>query len=260
MTPQMKLLMKLLMKPQMKLHNKGITMKSVLSLLAVCLVCSTAAADLNTTALERAMANSARPAADKERDASRQAPAVLNFLGLEAGMTVLDVNASTGWYTEVLSYAVGPNGRVYMQNRPGGNSEEAATARANRLSNVQQIGAISDAPAGSVDFAITALNLHDFHNSNPAVAQGILAEIVAALKHGGILGIIDHEGTSGADNASLHRIAFDEAVKAALQSGDLALVGASDILDNPADDHTVAPFNPSLERNTDRIVLKFIKL
>ena len=113
-------------------------MKSVLSLLAICsLVCSSAQA-LDMAALERAMANSDRPAADKERDASRQAPAVLDFFGLEAGMTVLDVNASGGWYTEVLSYAVGSNGQVLMQNRPGGRSAEAATARAGRLANVDE--------------------------------------------------------------------------------------------------------------------------
>ena len=143
-------------------------MKSVLSLLAVCsLACSSAQA-LDMAALERVMANSDRPAVDKEIDASRQAPAVLDFLGLEAGMTVLDVNASGGWYTEVLSYAVGSNGQVLMQNRPGGRSAEAATARAGRLANVDEwLTDISDISASSVDFAITALNFHDFHNSNP---------------------------------------------------------------------------------------------
>ena len=235
-------------------------MRPFFTLLALSLFCGTLFAELDTAALERAMANPDRPAADKERDASRQAPAVLNFLGLEAGMTVLDINAAAGWYTEVLSYAVGSGGQVYMQNRPGGRNDEPAAARAGRLSNVQQIAAVGDAPAGSVDFAITALNFHDFHNSNPEVAQGILNQIVAALKPGGILGIIDHEGTSGADNQSLHRIAFDEAVKAVLRNGNLALVGASDVLDNPADDHTIGPFDPSLGRNTDRIVLKFVKM
>jgi predicted methyltransferase len=235
-------------------------MKSVLSLLAVfSLVCSTASAR-DMAALERAMASPDRPAADKERDASRKAPAVLDFLGLEAGMTVLDINASGGWYTEVLSYAVGPNGKVYMQNRPGGNAAEAAAAKAARLANVEEWGMpIADLPANSVDFAITALNLHDFHNSNPAAAQGLLHQVAGALKSGGILGVIDHEGTSGADNATLHRIAFDEAVKALLQAG-FVLVGASDILDNAADDHSVGPFDPSLGRNTDRIVLKLMKL
>ena len=239
--------------------KRVMTMKFALSLLTVfCLACSTASA-LDTAALETAMANPERPAADKERDASRQAPAVLDFMGLEAGMTVLDVNASAGWYTEVLSYAVGSEGKVYMQNRPGGNNADAAAAKAARLSNVEQVGAISDIGANSVDFAISGLNLHDFHNNNPQVAQGLLGQVMTVLKSGGILGIIDHEGSPGADNAALHRIAFDEAVKALLQAG-FVLVGASDILDNAADDHTLAPFNPGLGRNTDRIVLKLLKL
>lgn len=235
-------------------------MKLILSLFAVfSLLCGSASA-LDIAALESAMASPDRPAADKERDASRQAPAVLDFLGLEAGMTVLDINASAGWYTEVLSYAVGSGGKVYMQNRPGGRSAEAAAAKAARLSNVDTWETeISDIPANSVDFAITGLNFHDFHNADPQTAQGILGQVMGALKSGGILGVIDHEGTPGADNQSLHRIAFDEAVKAILQSG-FVLVASSEILDNPADDHSVGPFDASLGRNTDRLVLKFMKL
>lgn len=234
-------------------------MKSIFSLLVIsALFCGSASA-LDIAALERAMANPERPAEDKERDASRRAPQVLDFMGVEPGMTVLDINASTGWYTEVLSYAVGANGTVLMQNRPGSNAEAAATARANRLGNVQQIGAVSDAAPGSVDYAMTALNFHDFHNRDPQVAQGILAQVMAALKPGGILGIIDHEGTPGADNASLHRIAFDEVVRAVTQAG-FAVVGVSQVLDNPADDHTLSPTDESLGRNTDRIVLKLMKI
>ncbi|MDF1766592.1 MAG: hypothetical protein P1V29_09430 [Gammaproteobacteria bacterium] len=235
-------------------------MKKMLTLIGLVSLMSGTVSALDIAALERAMANPDRPAADKERDASRRAPEVLDFMGVEPGMTVLDINASAGWYTEVLSYAVGDSGKVYMQNRPGGRSAEAAAARAGRLANVEAWdGEVAALPAGTVDFALTALNFHDFHNSNPAAAQSLLADTIKALKSGGVLAIIDHEGTPGADNQSLHRIAFDEAVKAVLQSG-LVLAGASDVLDNPADDHTVGPFDESLGRNTDRIVLKFMKL
>ena len=212
-------------------------MKKVLTMISLLGLMSSAASALDMAALERAMANPDRPAEDKERDASRKAPAVLDFMGVEPGMTVLDINASAGWYTEVLSYAVGANGKVYMQNRPGGRSAEAAATRAARLNNVDAWdGDVSAIPAGTVDFALTALNFHDFHNSNPAAAQELLSATMATLKQGGILGIIDHEGTPGADNQSLHRIAFDESVKAVLQSG-FVLVGASDVLDNESDDH-----------------------
>lgn len=239
-------------------------MKSALSLITICLICSSTSAALDTAALESALANPGRPAADKERDASRQAPAVLNFLGLEAGMTVIDLIAIGGWYTEVLSYAVGDSGKVYMQNNPSPfveRSMDEINERLDRLSNVELLlGPVSDVPAGSVDFVMTAQNLHDVHNADAAAAQGLLGQVATALKPGGILAVIDHEGSPGADNATLHRIAFDEAVKALLQSGDFALVGSSEILDNPNDDHSVGPFDPSLGRNTDRFILKLVKL
>lgn len=203
-------------------------MKKVLTMISLLGFISVASA-LDMAAHERAMASPDRPAEDKERDASRKAPAVLDFMGVEPGMTVLDINASAGWYTEILSCAVGANGKVYMQNRPGGRSAEAAAARAARLPNVDAWdGDVSAIPAGTVDFALTALNFHDIHNSNPAAAQDFLAATMATLKQGGILGIIDHEGKPGADNQLLHRIAFDEAVKAVLQSG-FVLVGANDV-------------------------------
>ena len=79
-------------------------MKTILSLIIFCLACSNAVAQLDTAALERAMENPDRPAADKERDASRKAPQVLAFAGLEPGMTVLDIIAAGGWYTDCLLY------------------------------------------------------------------------------------------------------------------------------------------------------------
>ena len=114
-------------------------MKKMLTLIGLVSLMSGTVSALDIAALERAMANPDRPAADKERDASRRAPEVLDFMGVEPGMTVLDINASAGWYTEVLSYAVGDSGKVYMQNRPGGRSAEAAAARAGRLANVEAV-------------------------------------------------------------------------------------------------------------------------
>ena len=58
-------------------------MRSIVSLLAVsCLICGSASA-LDIAALERAMTNPERPAEDKARDASRRAPVVLDFFGVE---------------------------------------------------------------------------------------------------------------------------------------------------------------------------------
>ena len=219
-------------------------------------------AQLDIAYLEEALQTPSRPSADQERDSSRKAPEVLTFLGIEEGMTALDLVAIGGWYSEVLSYAVGDAGEVIMQNNPGrlvDNNIEEISGRLDRRSNItHHIGPVSELPDNSVDFALTALNFHDIYNRSADEAHERFTEVFNALKPGGVFGVIDHEGTPGADNAALHRIAFDNAVKSITGMG-FVLTGASDLLNNPEDDHTLGPFDPSLGRNTDRLILRFIK-
>ena len=236
-------------------------MKQLLATMVIALLCSSANSQ-NTSALQQAMTNSSRPAQDKARDPIRKAPEILQFMGVKEGDTVLDVIAMGGWYTEVLSYAVGENGKVYMQNNPIPLTQRSAderNERLSRLSNVENwIGAITDIPPNSIDFTMTALNFHDVYNRSADDADIMLKDILGALRAGGILAVLDHEGNKGADNPKLHRVAFEDAVKAALNAG-FVLVGTSDLLENPDDDHTLGPFDPSLERRTDRLVLKLEK-
>jgi predicted methyltransferase len=236
-------------------------MKQLLATMVIALLCSSANSQ-NTSALQQAMTHSSRPAQDKARDPIRKAPEILQFMGVKEGDTVLDVIAMGGWYTEVLSYAVGENGKVYMQNNPIPLTQRSAderNERLSRLSNVENwIGAITDIPPNSIDFTMTALNFHDVYNRSADDADIMLKDILGALKPGGILAVLDHEGNKGADNPTLHRVAFEDAVKAALNAG-FVLVGTSDLLENPDDDHTLGPFDPSLERRTDRLVLKLEK-
>lgn len=236
-------------------------MKQLLATMVIALLCSSANSQ-NTSALQQAMTNSSRPAQDKARDPIRKAPEILQFMGVKEADTVLDVIAMGGWYTEVLSYAVGENGKVYMQNNPIPLTQRSAderNERLSRLSNVENwIGAITDIPPNSIDFTMTALNFHDVYNRSADDADIMLKDILGALKPGGILAVLDHVGNEGADNPTLHRVAFEDAVKAALNAG-FVLVGTSDLLENPDDDHTLGPFDPSLERRTDRLVLKLEK-
>ena len=234
------------------------------TLVAITVLCFFAQvhAQLDTAQLELAMQNNDRPSVDLERDHNRKAPEVLAFLGLAEGMTALDLIAIGGWYTEVLSYAVGNSGEVIMQNNPGrgvDNNIELITDRLERRSNItHHIGPVSELPPNSVDFALTALNFHDVYNRSADEAHERFTQVLNVLKPGGIFGVIDHEGVNGADNSTLHRIVFADAVKSITSMG-FALIGVSDLLDNPDDDHTLGPRDPSLGRNTDRFVLRFIK-
>ncbi len=243
-------------------------MKSLLALFAVtAILAGPNAMAIDEAKLTAALAAPDRSDADKALDAARKPVQVLDYLGLEEGMTVLDIMSGGGWYTEVLSHAVGPNGTVYMQNGPGalarGTTEATVTERLNgRLNNVQRvnkdIGELGLAP-NSVDFAITNQNFHDIYNRDPAAAQAMLQAVKAVLKPGGTFAVIDHAGTTGADNASLHRVPKEAVVAAAREAGLTVVESDSQILHVPGDNHTLAPFAADLERNTDRFIVKLTK-
>ena len=89
----------------------------------------------------------------------------------------------------------------------------------------------------------------------------MLKALFAAMKPGGIVAIVDHIGPAGDTRAivdKLHRI--DPAtVKADFARAGFVLDGESNLLRNPADDHRLMVFDPSLRGHTDRMVLRFRK-
>jgi|TARA_B100000315_G_scaffold227863_1_gene236112 predicted methyltransferase len=205
-----------------------------------------------------------RTSGDSARDAGRKPAQVLEFLGLQKGMTVLDVMASAGWYTEVLALSLGESGKVHAHNTPGmlrfrgGANDKALNARLadGRLANVSRINSDFDGMGmnSEVDLAITALNFHDIYNSDPEGAVQMLREIKSTLKPGGILGVIDHNGAAEANNAGLHRMLESQAIEAAKKAG--FAVETSDILKNSDDDHTKMVFAGDIRGKTDRFLLK----
>jgi predicted methyltransferase len=206
-----------------------------------------------------ALAAPERSTEDRERDSARKPQQVLEFIGIGAGMTVLDVAAGAGWYTEVLSAAVGDDGYVISHNSfiYGPRNAETVAAKAARLGNVTMLfAAYGDFRLDAeVDAALTGLNLHDFQNRSAEEAQVFLSGILMALKPGGVFGVIDHEGSAGQDNASLHRIELATA-REAIENAGFIIEATSDVLDNPADDKTLKYDDESLGRNTDRILIR----
>ena len=240
-------------------------MKAKLALAAALVaLCFTAQADLAAD-----LASPDRPQEDRDRDAGRKPAEVLAFLGIEPGMTVMDLIAAGGYYTEVLSRAVGPTGKVFAQNPPvvlefrDGANDKAMTKRLadGRLSNVERVDqdlVDVELPAGSLDAAITALNFHDvLQNGGEAAAAGMLAKVKELLKPGGVLGVVDHVGVAGNDNAELHRLDMEAGVPILEAAGfDIA---SSDLLRNPEDDHSLLVFDPTIRGQTDRVLYKLTK-
>jgi predicted methyltransferase len=214
--------------------------------------------------------NESRDQADRDRDAGRKPVEVLGFLGVKPGDTVIDVLAAGGYYTEVLSHAVGPFGRVYAQNtalmltfREGAN-DIAMTKRLadKRLQNVRRLDKeMQDLgiEPNSVDAAITALNFHDvYNNSGKEATVGFSKLILATLKPGGVFGVIDHQGEAAQDNNKLHRMPVSLAIEALKEAG-FEIEATSTILASSDDDHSQMVFSPTIRGKTDRFVIKAIK-
>ena len=222
---------------------------------------------------QAAVADPARPEKDRADDAARKPAAVLAFAGIAPGMTVLEMEAGSGYYTELLSRMVGPKGQVIMQNPAAFDKflgERVAARLANgRLGNVRLSRSPFDhldAPDASVDVVTWFLGPHELfyvpRDSGPlGDPKASFADIFRVLKPGGTLVVLDHAAAAGAPSSTggkTHRI--DPAiVKQLAQEAGFVLAAQSDVLANPEDDHSLMVFDPKVRRKTDRFLLKFVK-
>jgi predicted methyltransferase len=239
------------------MNNLKTTFLAGLALLLTTTSISVSAQDV-ASRIEAALAHPDRDPADSVRDESRKPVEVISFIGIESGMTVLDVASSSGWYAEVLAAAVGPNGKVIAQNSSRF-AERIAEPQALKIARHPNIMPIVAENAegfgidGQADAAWTALNLHDNANRGTEAGLEFLGAIYDAMKPGAVLAVIDHEGSPGMDNAALHRIDVNSAI-AIVEAAGFVVEAQAYMLNNPADDHTL--HMRELERNSDRFVLR----
>lgn len=215
------------------------------------------------TSLAALLGSSARPEADKARDADRKPAEVMAFAGVKPGDKVAELFAGGGYYTRLLSAAVGPKGYVYtFATRPSAAVAEIARAAGNVSVGVGKPGdGLAPEP---VDVVWTTQNYHDFKNmkvdgGDAAVAFNKAA--FAALKPGGVYLINDHQAAAGAGasvTATLHRIE-DAAVIKEVEAAGFKLEARSPILRHPADDHTAKVFDSGVRGKTDQFLLRFRK-
>lgn len=224
---------------------------------------------------DAAFAKDDRPEADYEQHTIRKAHEVLVFTGISAGMTVVDMEAAGGMYTEVFAKTVGAEGTVHMQNPPlfDGFAGDAIKARIvnGRLGNVEQMRTPFDSLSvadSSVDVVTWFLGPHELWYYPEGVEKGILgdpdkafAEIRRALKFGGHFIALDHQAAVGSpaeSGGTTHRIDKAIVIERAAAAG-LKLVDESPVLANADDDYTKNVFDPAVRRKTDRFLLKFVK-
>lgn len=152
---------------------------------------------------------------------------IIAAMGLHEGMAVADVGAGTGLFTLALAEAVGPKGQViavdvqaYFLDHIG---QKAAKAG---LRNVSLVRARQDSAGlaeGSVDVVLMCDSYH--HVEQPAA---YLASLLAALRPGGRLFIVDYVSIEGQSEAWLieHVRATPTEFRAELESAGFRFVGA----------------------------------
>ena len=216
-----------------------------------------------------AVANTNRPQADRDRDAMRKPAEVLAFAGVKPGEQVLELIPGGGYFTRLLSGAVGPKGHV-TEGLPNLTGAADVAQKSNGVAADPNFSNVSEAKfttadlakLGPVDMVWTSQNYHDLHLARFNLDVVAFDKAVfAALKPGGIFFIEDHAAAAGSGldvPDKLHRI-NEDIVKKEVESAGFKLDGESDVLRNPADDHTLLVFNPAIRGHTDQFLLKFRK-
>ena len=235
---------------------------------AIPMAASAAPADVKAS-----VANTAARNPDSVKlDESRKPAEVLKFLGLQQGMWVADPFGGNLYWAEITAPAVGPKGRVTIWEPKQFYDQKIYdnyTAFKARQPNVWMRVSPMEAPdlPGKYDFMLINMDYHDVYWES--AKYGIvkmdpdqwLKTIYDSMKPGAVVGVVDHVANPGDTRDTvqkLHRI-DPNTVKADFKKAGFVLEAESNILRNPADDHSLLVFDPKIRGKTDRFVFKFRK-
>jgi predicted methyltransferase len=220
-------------------------------------------------AITAAVANPARSAEDRARDAVEKPAEVMEFAGVRPGQVVADVFGGGGYYSELFSYVVGPSGKVLLINNPPYRAFAAENFEKRfgegRLPDIEQrlveTGYMQLADR-SLDLAVIVMSYHDLYYIDepvgwPAIdVDRFFRQLHRALKRGGHFLIIDHAALANSGSApaqTLHRIDEQFAIKDITHRG-FVLEKTWDGLRNAADSRTTLVLDPAIRGKTDRFV------
>ena len=220
--------------------------------------------------LEDVLAGDWRSDEDRARDAFRNPVETLAFFGVEADDTVVEIWPGGGWYTRVLApYLNSGGGKLVAAGFDPEMSDYAARGmqrfRETFVDNPDTFGDIevtvlskdSDgiAEPGSADVVLTFRNVHNWMSGE--YAEKAFADAFAALKPGGVLGVVEHRlpSSEAQDPAAASGYVHEDYVIALAEEAGFVLEERSEINANPKDtaDHPFGVWTlPPVSRTSDR--------
>jgi len=249
----------------MSISKSGVILASALLACGVAAIAAPAKQGMAPAAI---VADTTRPAADRELDASRHPAELLALLKIKPGDTVADVWPGDYW-DRLFADAVGPGGKVYAAHLIEADKGEHQPTPADGTMPLPEHPNVVTVAAHTDTFALPAKadviwmrqNYHDLYDKfvGPADVPAFNRGVYQALKPGGRFVVIDHSAPDGSKLAATnttHRI--DAAVvKADMAAAGFKFVGESNVLRSPADDRTKLVFDPSVRGHTDQFVYVF---
>lgn len=212
---------------------------------------------------------------EKARDVWRNPAETLAFFEIEPSDTVIEIWPGGGWYTNILApYLASGEGQmiaaVWDVNLYEGERRERIEQRIADFKAVYEAdpdlfgtlaytafsaetGPLAD--AGTVDAVLTFRNVHNWMSGD--YSPKFFTDAFAALKPGGMLGVVEHRLPSSAeqDPRGSSGYVHEDFVKAMAASAGFEFVEGSEINANPADtaDHPFGVWTlPPVSRHTDR--------
>ncbi|MDX1380578.1 MAG: methyltransferase [Xanthomonadales bacterium] len=203
--------------------------------------------------IEQAMLGDHRSEANMARNRYRHPVGTLTFLGLQDGMTVMEIWPGSGWYTEILAPVMRHHGQflaatwdVDVPDQPEYRYRlqmqllDMFSARPDVYDQVAVVPYSPPASASlgepeSIDMILTFRNTHGWVGDG--IADSVFAEFARVLKPGGILGVVQHRAAEGADpavSAETGYLSEDAVIDLARKAG-LYLEARSEVNANPAD-------------------------
>lgn len=201
-------------------------------------------------ALMMAIEGAQRSETNKARDVYRHPYETLSFFGVQPTHTVVEMFPGGGWYSEILTPYLQDSGRLIAASSASGIAE-----------------------AGSVDVVLDFRNAHNWMNGD---AEGMVKAWHAALKTGGVVGLVDHRRDADAPFVPGTGYIHEKQIIDLMEANGFRLEARSEINANPLDtkDHASGVWNlpPNLRGVTDadrekflaigesdRMTLKFVK-
>lgn len=213
------------------------------------LVPPTSASDFTSSQLDTVLAGSWRSEKNRARDTYRHPKAALQFFGVRPDLTVIEITPGGGWYSEILAPLLQDNGSyiaAIQKPADGGEARQDASglhakfaADPAHFGKAQIVEFGSKAPAfgkpGAADMVLTFRNVHNWVMADTAPAM--FKAFYAALRPGGVLGVVDHRASEGVKLDAIKQSGYlptSYVVKLATDAG-FKLDGESEINANSKD-------------------------